>query len=127
MTENNFNFTNGVSYDVWYEQKRLIDQLKDENGRYLKALEEIAELVQGMEADECPYGDFDCNNCDSDNSCSTKIKRKILDIIADLRTDETKCNPDSEQIEPTGATLHRRNSVSVEQIQDSRVRGGAND
>lgn len=42
MTENNF--TNGVSYDVWYEQKRLIDQLKDENGHYLKALAEIERI-----------------------------------------------------------------------------------
>lgn len=51
MTENNFNFTNGVSYDVWYEQKRLIDQLKEENKeliadniKYLKALAEIERI-----------------------------------------------------------------------------------
>ena len=34
---------------------------------------------------------------------------------ADLRTD---LSPDSERIEPAGALLRRRNSVSVEQIQD---------
>jgi len=37
---------------------------------------------------------------------------------ADLRTDETKCNPDSEQIEYTVAKPHIRNSVSMERIQD---------
>lgn len=44
MIENNFNFTNGVSYDVWYESKRLIDQLKKENDCYHKALKEIERI-----------------------------------------------------------------------------------
>lgn len=46
MTENNFNFTNGVSYDVWYEQKRLIDQLKKENEEmkeYKAVVDELAD------------------------------------------------------------------------------------
>lgn len=50
MTENNFNFTNGVSYDVWYEQKRLIDQLKKEN-------EELKRKVELM---------MDCPDCKVD-------------------------------------------------------------
>lgn len=41
MTENNFNFTNGVSYDVWYEQKRLIDQLKKENEELKNTLNKL--------------------------------------------------------------------------------------
>ena len=113
MTDNNFNFTNGVSYDVWYEQKRLIDRLEKENKElkkinvilqnrnqqldgaitetacYRKALEEIWNLVQKVsDADECPYGDFDCNNCDGDNTCPTKVKRLILDIISKAKGEE---------------------------------------
>ena len=39
--------------------------------------------------------------------------------MADLRTDDAQsASPDSEQIEPAGAEPLRRNSVSVEQIQD---------
>ena len=39
--------------------------------------------------------------------------------LADLRTDDAQsASPDSEQIEPAGAKPLRRNSVSVEQIQD---------
>ena len=53
------------------------------NDRYRKALEEIENLMQTVsDADECSYGDFDCCNCDSDNSCPTKVKRLILDIIS---------------------------------------------
>ena len=38
---------------------------------------------------------------------------------ADLRTDDARsASPDSEQIEPAGAKPLRRNSVSVEQIQE---------
>ncbi|PWL79675.1 hypothetical protein DBY21_02730 [Candidatus Gastranaerophilales bacterium] len=65
MTENNFNFTNGVSYDVWYEQKRLIDQLKDENARCLKALDEIERHFE-CRCDICRdnYGlGADCSVC----------------------------------------------------------------
>lgn len=116
MTENNFNFTNGVSYDVWYEQKRLIDQLKDENGRYRKALEKIEEY-QKRNCETCPLAET--KKCDI--RCQVFV---ILDIIADLRTDETKCNPDSEQIEHTAAKTQMRNSGSVEQIQDSKVKRG---
>lgn len=48
MTENNFNFTNGVSYDVWYESKRLIDQLKKENEELKRRIKELL---------------HDCNSC----------------------------------------------------------------
>lgn len=41
MTENNFNFINGVSYDVWYELKRLIDQLKKENEELKRRIKEL--------------------------------------------------------------------------------------
>ncbi len=42
------------------------------------------------------------------------------EVRADLRTDdEQRASPDSEQIERTVATPQMRNSVSVEQIQDS--------
>ena len=41
---------------------------------------------------------------------------------ADLRTDDARsASPDSEQIEPAGAKPLRRNSVSVEQIQDESL------
>ena len=41
---------------------------------------------------------------------------------ADLRTaDARSASPDSEQIEPAGAKPLRRNSVSVEQIQDESL------
>ena len=45
MKENNFNFTNGVSYDAWYEQKRLIDQLKHENEELKKYKVVVDELA----------------------------------------------------------------------------------
>lgn len=48
MTENNFIFTNGVSYDVWYESKRLIDQLKKENEELKRRIKELL---------------HDCNSC----------------------------------------------------------------
>lgn len=48
MIENNFNFTNGVSYDVWYESKRLIDQLKKENEELKRRIKELL---------------HDCNSC----------------------------------------------------------------
>ena len=49
------------------------------------------------------------------------ICKRTTNIIrlADLRTDDAQsASPDSEQIEPAGAGPLRRNSVSVEQIQD---------
>ena len=49
------------------------------------------------------------------------ICKRTTNIIrlAELRTDDAQsASPDSEQIEPAGAEPLRRNSVSVEQIQD---------
>ena len=44
--------------------------------------------------------------------------------FADGRHERKRVSPDSERIEPTGALLRWRNSVSVEQIQDGvRARG----
>lgn len=65
-----------------------LQELEQENYRYRKAFEEIEGLVQNVEADECLYGDFDCNNCDSDNLCATKVKRLILDIISKVKGKE---------------------------------------
>lgn len=48
MTENNFNFTNGVSYDVWYELRRLVDQLNKENEELKRRIKELL---------------HDCNSC----------------------------------------------------------------
>ena len=51
MTDNNFNFTNGVSYDVWYEQKRLIDQLKEENEELKQEIINTKEIIFNYEYD----------------------------------------------------------------------------
>ena len=69
--------------------------------RYHKALEEIERISH--------YGTFKCVDCAGFNckACTKEQFEIILDIIADLRTDETKCNPDSEQNEPT-ETMFRR-------------------
>ena len=68
-------------YKTWYRAKH--DDVKNCLGCYRKALEEIENLMQTVsDADECSYGDFDCCNCDMDNSCPTKVKRLILDIIS---------------------------------------------
>lgn len=50
MTENNFNFTNGVSYDVWYESKRLIDQLKKENEELKKNNQILCDLYKNVDS-----------------------------------------------------------------------------
>ena len=61
---------------------QCVDCMNVKSDRYRKALEKIENLMQTVsDADECSYGDFDCRNCDSDNSCPTKVKRLILDII----------------------------------------------
>lgn len=80
---------------------------------YEKALEEIEKYCSNAQ-----------DPCQEDwNREKENAAKQILDIIADLRTDETNCNPDNEQIEPAGAALHRRNYPSVEQIQDSKAKG----
>ena len=104
MKENNFNFTNGVSYDVWYEQKRLIDQLKKENEELKKfadantnstlrlrneirdlqavsvkrkdALEEIEKELK-----EDVYCESQECGCDDFEECLNCVKTQILDII----------------------------------------------
>ena len=73
------------SFDYDGKEKNLVVQAMELNEKYKKlekALEEIENLVQTVsDADECSYGDFDCCNCDNDNSCPTKVKRLILAII----------------------------------------------
>ena len=103
--------------DIRVEQDK---RLTKENNCYRKALEEIEAEAMSIKHFNFGYDELEIGND------IVEYANTILDIIADLRTDETKCNPDSEQIEPTGATLHRRNSVSVEQIQDSKAKGANN-
>lgn len=73
------------SFDYDGKEKNLVVQAMELNEKYEKlekALEEIEDLMQTVsDADECSYGDFDCCNCDNDNSCPTKVKRLILAII----------------------------------------------
>lgn len=76
MTENNFNFTNGVSYDVWYEQKRLIDQLKKEN-------EELKRKVELM---------MDCPDCKVDEY------KKALDEIEKVCIEDTRIFADGTEV-----------------------------
>lgn len=45
------------------------------------------------DADECIYGDFDCDNCSSleeDTVCTTKLVRIIRDELEELKTLLTK-------------------------------------
>lgn len=53
-----------------------------------------------------------------------EYKNKILDIISGFADGRSKASPDSEQIEHTAAKPQMRNSVSVEQIQDNKAKGG---
>lgn len=46
------------------------------------ALDEIEDIIAKIDADECCYGDFDCENCNSGGKCETAAKRTILDIIS---------------------------------------------
>lgn len=55
---------------------------KVELNRYKQALDEIEKIITKMDADECAYGDFDCENCNSDGKCDTAAKRTVLDIIS---------------------------------------------
>lgn len=74
MTENNFNFTNGVSYDVWYETKRLIDQLKKENEELKAENEEVDELKQECEKLK--------NQVDEDYNYYTTELKTLRDIVS---------------------------------------------
>lgn len=106
MTENNFNFTNGVSYDVWYELRRLIDQLNKENeelkknnqilcdlyknvdsclqkrtekfDRYRKALEEIEKYTREQFCDNCE----DIGSTEYNCHCEYCEYQEYFDIIA---------------------------------------------
>lgn len=91
----------------------LINNYFTENGEFFDGNGDFAEAIEALLDEERSS----CNR-------AKPISQQILDIIADLRTDETKCNPDSEQIEHTAAKTQMRNSGSVEQIQDSKAKGG---
>lgn len=67
--------------------KKYADDLKSLN-RYRKALDEIEKIITKMDADECAYGDFDCENCNSDGKCDTAAKRTVLDIIRKAKGEE---------------------------------------
>ena len=80
MTENNFNFTNGVSYDVWYEQKRLID--------HLKALAEIERICVYLQ--ERPiYAESIIPTYLKPIKIQDDFEDKILDIISRAKGGET--------------------------------------
>lgn len=93
----------------------LINNYFTENGEFFDGNGDFAEAIEALLDEERSS----CNR-------AKPISQQILDIIADLRTDETKCNPDSEQIEHTAAKTQMRNSGSVEQIQDSKAKGEGN-
>ena len=105
MKENNFNFTNGVSYDVWHKQKRLIEELKNENKGLKKKLELLlcTETVlqigytaykkqieyilkendryrKALEEIEEEIKKYQCDNCE-DYHCASCDMKDILNII----------------------------------------------
>ena len=108
----------------------------------------IDELINQMESGETIKINYDADNRKLENALdeiekfmiyefsgqNEWVKTQILDIIANLRTDETKCNPDSEQIERDARMCKKRNAVpspaisgAGEQIQDSKAKGEDND
>lgn len=107
----NDDYFKGLDITAIAELAKKSIRLTTENRKLEDALDEIEETIKL--AKEGYMGIF--YGCD-----------KILDIIANLRTDETKCNPDSEQIERDARMCKKRNAVSVEQIQDSKAKGVKN-
>lgn len=96
MTENNFNFTNGVSYDVWYESKRLIDQLKKEN-------EELKEYIQANKATGI------CETCTHTALIENDHYRKALkEIEVYIQS----------QLDGFGNDVYAMNKVAINHIQD---------
>lgn len=63
-------------------------ELLNQNTIYKQALDEIEDIIAKIDADECCYGDFDCENCNSDGKCETAAKRTILDIISKAKGEE---------------------------------------
>ncbi len=81
----------------------------------------ISDLKQRNNLPAADFGKSERSETRPGESCVEPVEPPIIQE-ADLRTDETKCNPDSEQIELAGAMLHWRNSESVEQIQEADLR-----
>ena len=94
MKENNFNFTNGVSYDVWYEQKRLIEQLKNEH-------EELKEKYKWYDH----YKESALLNKDLCNKASLERDRyrKALDKIEEYVRDNSDFDKSDTLTSKTGA------------------------
>lgn len=67
--------------DVQTGEREVWHKLGNRAKRYKQALDEIERIITKMDADECAYGDFDCENCNSDGKCDTAAKRTVLDII----------------------------------------------
>ncbi len=65
-----------------------LQELEKENQKLKQALDEIERIITKMDADECAYGDFDCENCNSDGKCDTAAKRTVLDIIRKAKGEE---------------------------------------
>lgn len=80
MTENNFNFTNGVSYDVWYETKRLIDQLKKENEELAKKSIRLTTENRKLENKLSDIAGI-CSQILDGEDYVRRIAKTILDII----------------------------------------------
>ena len=59
-----------------------------EADRYRKTLEKIENFIQKTDVSECPYKDYDCNNCDDDCECVIKVKKIILNIINKVKGGE---------------------------------------
>lgn len=120
---------------------KVINQLKEENeelkkknetykcstnchkyieaDRYRKALEEIKEYTRKQFCDNCE----DIGSTEYNCHCEYCEYQEYFDIISGFADGRSETSPDSEQIEHTVAEAQMRNSVSVEQIQDSKAKG----
>lgn len=74
--------------DVQTGEREVWHKLGNRAKRYKQALDEIERIITKMDADECAYGDFDCENCNSDGKCDTAAKRTVLDIIRKAKGEE---------------------------------------
>lgn len=109
----------------WYQQA---EQAKQEENHdltmklysYRKALEEIKEYTRKQFCDNCE----DIGSTEYNCHCEYCEYQEYFDIISGFADGRSETSPDSEQIEHTVAEAQMRNSVSVEQIQDSKAKEG---
>jgi cell division protein FtsB len=92
MTENNFNFTNGVSYDVWYETKRLIDQLKKENEELKAENEEVndrmADVIYRATGGRLSYSNYTLDTIEQafNDQLDILSERKVEEEINEIKS-----------------------------------------